>query len=82
MWLDGSRRWADPDSYLLGKSSWAGLVGLYALSASYHLLSWAPTARRRMRQLDHEMIFLFIAASAAFSTTRGEPTASLLHHFR
>ena len=40
------------------------LVGLYAVSASYHLVSWAPTARQRMRLADHEMIFLFIAASA------------------
>jgi hemolysin III len=40
------------------------LVGLYAVSASYHLHSWTPTARRRMRQVDHGMIFLFIAASA------------------
>ena len=39
------------------------LVGLYAVSTSYHLFSWAPAARRRMRQADHEMIFVFIAAS-------------------
>jgi len=39
------------------------LVGLYAVSASYHLCSWAPPARRRMRLIDHEMIFVFIAAS-------------------
>jgi hemolysin III len=38
------------------------LVGLYAVSASYHLCSWSPPARRRMRLLDHEMIFVFIAA--------------------
>jgi hypothetical protein len=50
VWLDGSRRWADPESYLLGKSTWAGLVGLYARIASYHLFSWPPTARRRMRR--------------------------------
>jgi hypothetical protein len=24
VWLDGSRRWADPESYLLDKSTWAG----------------------------------------------------------
>jgi hemolysin III len=39
------------------------LVGLYAVSASYHLCSWAPKLRRRMRQADHAMIFVFIAAS-------------------
>ncbi len=40
-----------------------GLVALYAVSASYHLCPWSPAARRRMRQLDHAMIFVFIAAS-------------------
>ena len=49
------------------------LVGLYAVSASYHLRSWAPTARRRMRQVDHEMIFLFIAASATPYCLLGVP---------
>jgi hemolysin III len=39
------------------------LVGLFAVSASYHLCSWAPPARRRMRLLDQQMIFVFIAAS-------------------
>ena len=27
VWLDGSRRWADPESYLLGKSTGAGHDG-------------------------------------------------------
>ena len=49
------------------------LVGLYAVSASYHLCSWAPIARRRMRQLDHEMIFVFIAASATPYCLLGVP---------
>ncbi len=39
------------------------LVGLFAVSTSYHLCAWAPPARRRMRQVDHQMIFIFIAAS-------------------
>jgi hemolysin III len=32
------------------------LVGLYAASAGYHLGSWSPTARRRLRQVDYAMI--------------------------
>ena len=39
------------------------LVGLYAASVSYHLSSWSPTARRRLRQVDYAMIYVFIAAS-------------------
>ena len=39
------------------------LAGLYGVSASYHLGSWSPAARRRMRLVDHAMIFVFIAAS-------------------
>jgi hemolysin III len=39
------------------------LVALYAASASYHLCSSSPTARRRLRQVDYAMIYVFIAAS-------------------
>jgi len=38
------------------------LVGLYAASAGYHLCSWSPAARRRLRQVDYAMIPLYIAA--------------------
>jgi len=38
------------------------LVGLYAASAGYHLLSWSPAARRRLRQVDYAMIPLYIGA--------------------
>jgi hemolysin III len=41
-----------------------GLVGLYAVSASYHLCPWTPTNRRRMGKADHGMIFVFIGATA------------------
>jgi hemolysin III len=43
----------------------AALVGLYAVSAAYHLLPLSPGARRRMRQLDHSMIYVFIAGTYA-----------------
>ena len=38
------------------------LVGLYAISAGYHLIRWSVAARARMRQLDHAMIYIFIGA--------------------
>ncbi len=50
-----------------------GLLGLYAVSAGYHLGSWSPSARRRMRQADHEMIFVFIAATATPYCLLGVP---------
>ena len=40
-----------------------GMVALYAVSASYHLLPLTPAGRRRLRQADHAMIYLFTAAS-------------------
>lgn len=49
------------------------LACLYAVSASYHLCSWAPVARQRMRQVDHAMIFVFIAASATPYCLLGVP---------
>lgn len=40
-----------------------GLVMLYAVSSSYHLLPLAEPARHRMRQADHSMIYIFIATA-------------------
>jgi hemolysin III len=39
------------------------LAGLYGSSASYHRLRWTPTALRRMKRLDHSMIFVLIAGT-------------------
>jgi len=36
---------------------------LLGTSALYHCHTWAPQARRRMRRLDHSMIFVLIAGS-------------------
>jgi hemolysin III len=41
----------------------SSLVGLFGVSAAYHRLQWSPTALRRMRSLDHSMIFLLIAGT-------------------
>ncbi len=37
--------------------------GLFGVSALYHRVTWAPRPRRRLRQLDHAMIFLLIAGT-------------------
>ena len=39
------------------------LAGLFGVSALYHRIAWAPRARRRMRRLDHSMIFILIAGT-------------------
>jgi hemolysin III len=36
---------------------------LFGVSALYHRVSWTGPARRRMRRLDHAMIFLLIAGT-------------------
>jgi len=42
----------------------ASVVALFGTSAVYHRVSWASaSARRRMRRLDHSMIFLLIAGT-------------------
>ncbi len=40
-----------------------GLCGLLGVSALYHRITWAPEARKRMRRLDHSMIFVLIAGT-------------------
>ncbi len=40
-----------------------GLCALFGVSAAYHRLRWSPVGRRRMRRLDHAIIFVMIAGS-------------------
>jgi hemolysin III len=39
------------------------LGGMFGVSALYHRRHWSPTARMRMRRLDHSTIFLAIAGT-------------------
>ena len=41
----------------------AAVSTLLGVSALYHRVTWQPTARRRMRALDHSMILVLIAAT-------------------
>jgi hemolysin III len=42
---------------------WLGLSGLLGVSALYHRRTWAPVAHRRIRRLDHSMIFVLVAGT-------------------
>jgi hemolysin III len=39
------------------------ITAMLSVSALFHRINWSPAARRRMRRLDHSMIFLAIAGS-------------------
>jgi hemolysin III len=39
------------------------ITGMLSVSALFHRINWTPPARRRMRRLDHSMIFVAIAGS-------------------
>jgi hemolysin III len=41
----------------------ASVSALFGVSALYHRVTWTPPVRRRMRRLDHSMIFLLIAGT-------------------
>ena len=41
----------------------ASVCGLFGVSALYHRHTWTPPVRRRLRHLDHAMIFLLIAGT-------------------
>jgi hemolysin III len=40
-----------------------GVSSMYATSACYHRVDWAPAPKRRMRRLDHSMILVAIAST-------------------
>lgn len=40
-----------------------GLLALYTTSSLYHSIPWRDTWKKRMRRLDHAMIFVLIAAT-------------------
>jgi hemolysin III len=40
-----------------------GLLALYTTSSLYHSIPWRETWKKRMRRLDHAMIFVLIAAT-------------------
>jgi hemolysin III len=39
------------------------ITAMLSVSALFHRINWTPAARRRMRRLDHSMIFFAIAGS-------------------
>jgi len=41
------------------------MTAMFAVSAAYHRLRWSDRARRRMKALDHTMIFCFVVGSYA-----------------
>jgi hemolysin III len=41
----------------------AGLVLLFAVSATYHIFKWPPRVKEWLRRADHATIFVFIAAT-------------------
>jgi hemolysin III len=41
----------------------AGLVLLFAVSATYHIFSWPPRVKEWLRRADHATIFVFIAST-------------------
>jgi hemolysin III len=41
----------------------ASVSALFGVSALYHRITWTTPARRRMRRLDHSMIFVLIAGT-------------------
>jgi hemolysin III len=51
------------------------LVGLLATSGSYHVPSWSPEIKARMRRLDRSMIFVLIAGSYTPLMIATGPTA-------
>ncbi len=59
----------------------AAVCGLFGSSALYHRISWTPRGRRRMRRVDHSMIFVLIAGTytpVAVLALRGTTQAAII----
>ncbi len=59
----------------------AAVCGLFGTSALYHRISWTPRGRRRMRRVDHSMIFVLIAGTytpVAVLALRGTTQAAII----
>ena len=57
------------------------VCGLFGTSALYHRISWTPRGRRRMRRVDHSMIFVLIAGTytpVAVLALRGTTQAAII----
>lgn len=55
------RAWYIPDARGACLVFALALANLFGTSALYHRIDWSPTARARMRRLDHAAIFVLIA---------------------
>jgi hemolysin III len=49
--------------YLAGVTYGATLVAMFGVSGAYHWITWSTHTRRKLRRLDHSMIFLLIAGT-------------------
>jgi hemolysin III len=53
-----------------------GVGSMYATSACYHRINWAPRPKSRMRRLDHSMILVAIASTYTPVAVMGLPLAT------
>jgi hemolysin III len=53
----------DPVGRLTALVYAVSLTAVFGASAAYHRVRWSPAARRRMKRLDHSMIFVLIAGT-------------------
>ncbi len=53
-----------------------GVSCMYATSACYHRINWAPASKSRMRRLDHSMILVAIAATYTPIAVLGLPATT------
>ena len=51
-----------PAGYAGGFAFGIGLIGLFGVSAAYHVGTWGPRVRPIVQRLDHSMIFVAVAA--------------------
>lgn len=63
IWLLLDRSWARPAAVAGSLVFGLALLSMYTVSSLYHSYPWSPVWKRRLRKVDHSMIYLLVAGT-------------------
>lgn len=63
LWLLLDRAWSRPAALAGSLVFGLALLSMFTVSSLYHSIPWSETWKRRLRKLDHSMIYLLVAGT-------------------